>query len=56
MGGSLDVEVLGAGDPAADAELEAFFEACPTSFAQQTPGWRDVIAGLASACLAPHSV
>src|SRR5262245_23560415 len=36
------VEVMPASD-AADAELDAFFEACPTSFAQQTPGWRDVI-------------
>ncbi len=30
----------------ADAELAAFFEACPTSFAQQTPGWRDAISSL----------
>ena len=29
-----------------DAELEEFFEACPTSFAQQTPGWRRVIHGV----------
>jgi hypothetical protein len=31
-------------DPAAEAELVDFFEACPTSFAQQTPAWRRVIA------------
>jgi len=28
---------------AVDAELEAFLAACPTSVAQQTPGWRRVI-------------
>ena len=40
------VDRLAAGDPGADAELEAFFAACPTSFAQQTPAWRDAIASL----------
>jgi hypothetical protein len=40
------VELLPARDEAADAELAAFFEACPTSFAQQTPGWREVIRSL----------
>ncbi len=40
------VELLPAGDPATDAELSCFFAKCTTSFAQQTPGWRDVIAGL----------
>lgn len=30
-------------DAADDAELDAFFAACPTSVAQQTPGWRRVI-------------
>lgn len=39
----LAVEGLAAGDAGADAELEAFFAACPTSVAQQTVGWRDVI-------------
>jgi len=43
---ALALERLPAGDAAADAELAAFFEACPTSFAQQTPAWRDVIASL----------
>ena len=33
---------------AADAELDRFFEACPTSFAQQTTGWRNVITGAGS--------
>lgn len=37
MSPSLRVEGL---DAAADAELDAFFAACPTSVAQQTPGWR----------------
>jgi hypothetical protein len=41
----LRVEPIAPGD-AADAELADFFEACPTSFAQQTPGWRDAIASL----------
>lgn len=40
------VSLLRAGDPADDAKLDAFFEACPTSFAQQTPGWRDVITAI----------
>jgi hypothetical protein len=35
-------EVLASGG-AADAELDAFFDACPTSFAQQTRAWRAVI-------------
>jgi hypothetical protein len=30
-------------DDAEDGELAAFFEACPTSFAQQTPAWRDAL-------------
>ena len=42
----LRVERLPAGDPGADAELAAFFAACPTSFAQQTPAWRDAIGSL----------
>ena len=46
MTGPWTVELLPAGNPATDAELGAFFAQCPTSFAQQTPGWRDVIAGL----------
>jgi hypothetical protein len=37
---------LVARDAAADAELAEFFAACPTSFAQQTPAWRDAIASL----------
>jgi hypothetical protein len=41
----LAVGLLGR-DAAADAELAEFFAACPTSFAQQTPGWRDAIASL----------
>ena len=43
MSASLEVEVLAGAEPSAEAELEAFFEACPTSFAQQTPSWRDVM-------------
>ncbi len=46
MTGSVCVERLPAGSAAVDAELEAFFAACPTSFAQQTPAWRNVIASL----------
>ena len=42
---SLEVAPVAFPDPEADAALTAFFEACPTSFAQQTPGWRDVIVG-----------
>jgi hypothetical protein len=42
---AVGVELLLPG-AAADAELQAFFDACPTSFAQQTPGWRDAIASL----------
>ncbi len=44
MSGGLRVEVLSPG--ARDAELDAFFGSCPTSFAQQTPGWREVITGI----------
>lgn len=44
--GSLHVEVLAAGDPVADAELDRFLEQCPASVAQQTPGWRNVITSL----------
>lgn len=29
--------------PAADAEVDAFLDACPSSFAQQTVAWREVI-------------
>jgi hypothetical protein len=46
MTASLDVDLLPAGDRAVDAEVEAFFDRCPTSFAQQTIGWRDVIRGI----------
>ncbi len=42
----MDTVVLPASDPATDAALDAFFEACPTSVAQQTVGWRDVITGI----------
>jgi hypothetical protein len=42
---SLDVAPVAFPDPEADAGLAEFFESCPTSFAQQTPGWRDVILG-----------
>ena len=35
---------LPAGDPAVDEEIDALLARCPTSFAQQTRGWRDVIA------------
>lgn len=31
-----------------DAELDAFLDACPASFAQQTSAWRDVITGIAT--------
>ena len=48
---NLRVELLDSGDAARnearDRELDEFFEACPTSFAQQTRHWRDVIAPLA---------
>ena len=37
---------LPARDPDTDAELDAFFATAPTSFAQQTPAWRDAIASL----------
>lgn len=43
---SLDVGLLPAGDRAVDEEVEAFLDRCPTSFAQQTIGWRDVIRGI----------
>jgi hypothetical protein len=43
MGGTIACHVI---PPSADAELDAFFEACPGSFAQQTTAWRDVIAPL----------
>lgn len=42
----LDVDLLPAGDPGVDAELDDFFERCPRTFAQQTTGWRDVVAGI----------
>ena len=41
----IEVEVLGT-DPGVDEELDAFFDACPQSFAQQTRHWREVIVGL----------
>jgi hypothetical protein len=44
MSARLEITALCASDPRQDAELSAFFESCPTSFAQQTPGWRNVIA------------
>ena len=44
----LRVSRLDLGAPAADAELDAFFAACPTSVAQQTPAWRRVIEALGS--------
>ncbi len=44
MSPPLEVALLPAS--AGDDELDAFFEACPTSVAQQTPGWRDVIRGI----------
>ena len=40
------VDRLPARDPDTDAELDAFFATAPTSFAQQTPAWRDAIASL----------
>lgn len=43
---SLDVAVLPVRDRRADAEVDAFLERCPTSFAQQTTAWRDVITGV----------
>lgn len=43
---ALETGLLASGDSAVDAELEAFFDACPTSFAQQTPAWRAVISAL----------
>jgi hypothetical protein len=41
----MDVAVLPA-DPGATAEIAAFLDACPTSVAQQTPAWRDVVTGV----------
>ena len=46
MGGALKVAVLAADRDDVDSELTAFFESCPTSFAQQTAAWRNVISGL----------
>ncbi len=46
MSAPLEVAVLATAEPALDAELEAFFSACPSSFAQQTSGWRDAIRSL----------
>ena len=43
---SMTVDRLSPTDPESDSQLAAFFDACPTSFAQQTPEWRDVIAPL----------
>jgi SAM-dependent methyltransferase len=48
MAEAFAVEVLPASGAAVDAELDAFFAACPTSFAQQTPGWRNVITSIDS--------
>lgn len=45
---SLSLEVMPAGDREADAELDSFFAECPSSFAQQTVGWREVITGIAT--------
>jgi hypothetical protein len=42
----LEVALLPGADAALEAELRAFFEACPRSYAQQTPAWRDVITAL----------
>lgn len=39
-GAALRIAALDAAD---EAELDAFFAACPSSVAQQTPGWRRVI-------------
>jgi hypothetical protein len=38
--------VLSAAEPDVDAELDTFFDACQTSYAQQTRPWRDVIFGM----------
>jgi CelD/BcsL family acetyltransferase involved in cellulose biosynthesis len=42
----LAIERLPANDPAADAELDAFFAGSPASVAQQTVGWRNVISAI----------
>jgi hypothetical protein len=39
---AIGIELLAPGE-AADFEPAACFEACPTSFAQQSPGWRDAV-------------
>jgi len=44
-GAALNVSVLPV-EPDVDRELDAFFDDCPTSFAQQTRHWRDVITRL----------
>lgn len=45
MTSPLEVGLLTA-DPAGDIEVDAFFERCPTSFAQHTTAWRNVIVGV----------
>jgi hypothetical protein len=42
MAGS--IEVVPIADRNLDGEIDTFLDQCPTSFAQQTPSWRDVIA------------
>ena len=42
MAGS--IEVIPISDRNLDGEIDNFLDRCPTSFAQQTPSWRDVIA------------
>lgn len=44
MAEPLKTYVVQGRDPAADARIEVFLDACPSSFAQQTIGWRNVIA------------
>ena len=46
MAMALDVMALRAFDSTTDAEVEAFMEACPTSVAQQTLAWRNVITSI----------
>ena len=45
MASSLEVSVLPA-ESKVDSELDAFMAECPSSFAQQTPSWRNVITGI----------
>lgn len=46
MPARLELVRLPAGDAAVDAEIDALLARCPGSYAQQTPGWRNVIAFL----------